>query len=125
MINIRYFHKTQRPFSIRVWFIDINVNLYVDRIISYVNKRRSTRQDEKAQETQTRIESKEQLQDILKSMENLLNHGPGSSLSCLFSIFFIGATINSRFNDEKYGYGEENIYSNCSRIKSYKKSRIK
>jgi len=85
-----------------VWFIDIN--LYVDRIISYVNKKRSTRWDEKAQETQTCIESKEQLQDILKSMENLLNHGPGSSLSCLFPIFFTGATINRRFNVEKYGY---------------------
>lgn len=53
---------------------------------------------------ETRMEGKEQLQDILKSMENLLNQGPGSSLSCLSrsSSSVQRLTDNSRLNAETY-----------------------
>lgn len=92
------------------------MNLYIDRIISYVNKRRSTRQDGKAQETQTRIESKEQLQDILKSMENLFNHGPGPPSHVFFrsSSPVQRSTDVSTFKEIRLHYGKENICSNCN-----------
>jgi len=40
------------------------------------------------------MENKEQLQDILKSMANLLNQGSDSSFSYFPLIFLIGVMIN-------------------------------
>jgi len=51
-------------------------------IISYINKETFEKNRTRSvKETRMRMENKKQLQDILKSMANLLNQGPDSFLS--------------------------------------------